>query len=141
MRILVMLLLDTLPSTSNDKVDRNVLPKPIEDLRPNLGVEYAYPSKNLEAFVVSIWQEVLHLKKVGVTDNFFDLGGTSLLVYVVQTKLQEKLNRHIPTVAFFEHPTIQKIVLYLDDDDYNFSFLQNRVRQKVSRRRFSHLQP
>jgi acyl-coenzyme A synthetase/AMP-(fatty) acid ligase/acyl carrier protein len=136
----IFVVLDTLPRSSNDKIEYNALPKPTEDIRPKLGEEYVQPSKELESSVVSIWQEVLQLEKVGISENFFDLGGTSLMIQVVQTKLQEKLHRYIPTVALFEYSTVQKLVIYLCNEDFNISSLQHRVQQKISHRIRSHLQ-
>src|SRR5690348_10568767 len=74
-----VVVLDGLPLTPNGKVDRRVLPEPDGD-RPDLAAGYVAPGDDIEALVAGIWAEVLGLDRVGVHDNFFDLGGHSLLV-------------------------------------------------------------
>ncbi|RKH36324.1 non-ribosomal peptide synthetase, partial [Corallococcus llansteffanensis] len=72
-----LLPLDALPLTPNGKLDRRALPAP--DARPSLDTGFVAPQSALEQQLASAWQSVLRLDKVGVHDNFFDLGGNSLL--------------------------------------------------------------
>jgi amino acid adenylation domain-containing protein len=73
----VFVFLDELPVTANGKVDRQALPAP-ETERPELAEEYAPPRTDAERVLAEIWGEVLDLERVGVRDNFFDLGGDSI---------------------------------------------------------------
>ncbi|HLN65508.1 MAG TPA: amino acid adenylation domain-containing protein, partial [Symbiobacteriaceae bacterium] len=92
--------------TPSGKVDRKALPAP-EGLRPDLGAEYQAPATDLEKRVAAIWQAVLRVEQVGLHDNFFDLGGHSLLLVQVQAKLKEALQVEIPLLDLFQYPTVQ----------------------------------
>ncbi|MFB2973192.1 amino acid adenylation domain-containing protein [Aerosakkonema sp. BLCC-F183] len=104
--------LDEMPLTVNGKVDRQALPAP-ESLRPELEVAYVSPQTELEQIIATIWQEVLRLEKVGIYDNFFDLGGHSLLIVKVHSRLQAKLEKNISMVEMFKYPTIESLAKHL----------------------------
>jgi amino acid adenylation domain-containing protein len=104
--------LDEMPLTVNGKVERQALPTP-ESLRPELEVAYVAPQTELEQIIATIWQEVLHLEKVGIYDNFFDLGGHSLLIAQVHSRLQARLERNISMVEMFKYPTIELLAKHL----------------------------
>jgi amino acid adenylation domain-containing protein len=106
------LMLDALPLTTNGKVDRRVLPEPGR-ITPELETPYVAPRTEVESAIVAIWKEVLHVEKVGVHDNFFDLGGHSLLMIQVHSALQERLKRDLPVIELFEYPTIDSLARYL----------------------------
>src|SRR5207253_3491888 len=74
----VFVFLDHLPLTPNGKVDRGALPAP-DQSRPELTESFVAPRTADEKLIAGIWGEVLKLKQVGIYDNFFDLGGHSLL--------------------------------------------------------------
>lgn len=98
--------LDEIPLTPNGKINRAALPLP-DTIRPALEQAYLAPQGELEQTIALIWQEVLDLEKVGSNDNFFDLGGHSLLLIDVQSKLQQALQREIPLIDLFRCPTIR----------------------------------
>ncbi|MEG3959207.1 amino acid adenylation domain-containing protein [Microcoleus sp. herbarium2] len=104
--------LDSLPLTPNGKVDRRALPSP-EGLRADLAAAYVAPRTEIEQMIATVWQEVLRVEKVGIHDNFFDLGGHSLLVVQVHRKLQEILERSFLLTEMFKYPTISSLVEYL----------------------------
>jgi amino acid adenylation domain-containing protein len=104
--------LDSLPLTPNGKVDRRALPSP-EGLRADLAAAYVAPRTELEQMIAKVWQEVLRVEKVGIHDNFFDMGGHSLLVVQVHRKLQEILQRNLLMTEMFKYPTISSFVEYL----------------------------
>jgi len=108
--------LEELPLLPNGKVDRRALPAPAT-ARPDLDVAFAAAKNDTEQKIVAIWQEVLRLPKVGAEDNFFDLGGHSLLLVQVQTRVQEAFNRDIPVVELFRHPTARGLARFLDGKD------------------------
>jgi acyl carrier protein len=104
--------LEALPLTPNGKVDRKALPNP-EVLRPELAAAYVEPRTEVEQTIAKVWQQVLRVEKVGVHDNFFDLGGHSLLMVQVHQKLQEILKRDFVITKMFKYPTISSLVEYL----------------------------
>lgn len=135
--------LDRLPLTVNGKVDRQALPAPSHD-RPELGQRYMAPQAELERAIAGIWQAVLKLDRVGLQDNFFDLGGHSLLLVQVQSQLQTQLNRTVSLVDLFRHPTVQAIAAHLEQPpEALVTTAQNQAnRQKAAlQRRRLHVQP
>jgi len=104
--------IETLPLTPNGKLDRKLLPPP-EPLRPRLEVTFVAPQTSLEKTISAVWQEILHLEKVGIDDNFFDLGGTSFDILKIISHLHEVLHMDIPVVSIFRHPTIRLLSEYL----------------------------
>jgi amino acid adenylation domain-containing protein len=94
-----------LPLTINGKVDRRALPE------PQFGNREAHvpPRTPLEEIVSGIWMDVLGLERVSIHDNFFNLGGHSMLATQVVSRLQRSLTMSIPFVAIFESPTIAQL--------------------------------
>ncbi|GJD16875.1 non-ribosomal peptide synthetase [Rivularia sp. IAM M-261] len=128
----VFMLLDSLPLLPNGKVDRRALPAP-ESLRPNLTITYQAPQSQIEQQIAKLWQEVLHLDKVGIHDNFFDLGGNSLLMLQVNHKLRAILQREISVVTMFQNPTINSLAQYLSqktEEKQAFDALRERVQKQ-----------
>jgi polyketide synthase PksJ len=103
--------LTELPLSSNGKVDRRALPAP-EAPRPLSGEE-VLPRGEVEEIVAAAWREVLHRDSVGRHDNFFDLGGHSLLLIQVQGRLRKALEREIELVDLFRHPTVAAMAAFL----------------------------
>jgi amino acid adenylation domain-containing protein len=98
-------LLKTLPLTTNGKVDRKALPAP-EQVRPELEAAYVAPRNPIESTLGEIWAEVLGLEQVGIYDNFFDLGGHSLLLTQVTSRIHHAFGVELPMRQLFEAPTI-----------------------------------
>ncbi|HWF17730.1 MAG TPA: amino acid adenylation domain-containing protein, partial [Verrucomicrobiae bacterium] len=122
-------MLDSLPLTPNGKIDRKALPEP--ENRPELAANYTAPSTPMEKSIAEIWAEVLHLEKVGVHDNFFDLGGHSLLLARVHARLCETLQINLSIVKLFQHPTINSLAAHLNQtsaDNNTLSRVQQRAR-------------
>ncbi len=97
--------LEKFPLTPNGKVDLKALPVP-DQVRPELEGKFVAPSTAIEKKLAEIWTEVLKIEKVGVHDNFFDLGGHSLLIMQVHSRLQKAGSFHIEVMDFFKYPTI-----------------------------------
>ena len=96
--------LPALPRTSNGKVDRTALPAPsLAATKP--ADSFVAPATELEQKVAAIWAGVLGLERVGTMDNFFDLGGHSLLGLRLVNQLREALGEHVPLAVVFEAPT------------------------------------
>ncbi|WP_186032874.1 non-ribosomal peptide synthetase/type I polyketide synthase [Burkholderia gladioli] len=96
--------LDALPLTANGKIDLRALPAPSFAADR---AEHVAPRTPLEELLAGIWARVLKLDRVGVHDNFFDLGGHSLSATQVVAELREHLPMELPLRAFFEAPTIE----------------------------------
>ena len=104
-------MLDALPLTPNGKVNRRALPAP--EASAGSGATEAPPRSELEQTIAQIWREVLQVERVGIHDNFFDLGGHSLLLARVHRRLREVLPRELTVVELFQYPTIGALARYL----------------------------
>ena len=91
-----------LPTNNNGKLDRQALPKPGRIQ----GRDYSAPRSDLERILAACWAELLGVKRASVHDNFFDLGGHSLLLVTMQSRLEQALSRSIPILALFEYRCI-----------------------------------
>jgi amino acid adenylation domain-containing protein len=110
----VFVRLPELPLNRSGKIDRSRLPEPPSS-RPELGESYAAPSSGAERRVTEVWQRVLTLDRVGVHDNFFDLGGNSVRLLAVLAALQEHPeHRDLTLVDLFRHPTVAAVAAHLD---------------------------
>jgi amino acid adenylation domain-containing protein len=132
--------LDELPETSNRKVDRTALPAP-GTARPVSGRSYVAPRTPLEKLVAAAWGEVLGLSTIGVDDDFFELGGNSLLATQVFSRLQRELAISLPLRRIFELPRLADLAesivetmaaLALEEGD-DVSALLGELEQEVSR--------
>jgi amino acid adenylation domain-containing protein len=97
--------LESLPLTRNLKLDRCALPAP-EQARPELAGYFVAPRTPLEETLAEIWCEVLGIDKVGVYDNFFDLGGHSLLMTQLASRIRDTFQLELPLRILFDAPTI-----------------------------------
>ncbi|MFE8599731.1 amino acid adenylation domain-containing protein [Archangium violaceum] len=104
--------LEALPLTPNGKVDRAALPMP-DMHRPAPGDSYVAPEAGLEQSLAAIWAEVLRLEHVGADDNFFDLGGNSLLLQAVHVKAEALVGHRFPLVGLFQFPTVRALAAQL----------------------------
>ncbi len=108
----VIVVLDSLPLTPNGKIDRKALPIP-DSARPQLSADFVSPTSSVEQQLAAIWQGLLHLEQVGVNDNFFDLGGHSLLVLPMCEQIEQQLNCQLSPVDVFKYPTIRTLAASL----------------------------
>lgn len=130
--------IDEMPLTLNGKIDRKTLPQP--DVKMDIGTEYEAPRDEVEEILVSIWQEVLEFqKKIGIHDNFFSIGGDSILSIQVVSRANEK--GLIFTVQdVFKYPTISNLAKHLNTtkdevepnkDIQPFSLLSDEDKEKL----------
>ncbi|WP_404827072.1 phosphopantetheine-binding protein [Dendronalium phyllosphericum] len=85
--------------------------------RPNLATPYIAPSNELEQQIANVWQKVFGFEKIGIDDNFFDLGGDSLLAVQVTADLKKLLNKEIPVVSLYEGLTIRSLAEFLNSNE------------------------
>ncbi|MDQ0191714.1 non-ribosomal peptide synthetase/type I polyketide synthase [Paenibacillus wynnii] len=101
--------LDEMPVLPNGKINRNALILPQEESRPT-EVQVTPPSSELERALLEAWKEVLNVERLSVRDNFFDVGGNSLGLILINNKLNSLIGRSIPLMQLFQHPTIESLV-------------------------------
>jgi amino acid adenylation domain-containing protein len=126
-------MLDELPLTRHGKVDRRALPVP-ESQRPELQAAYVAPRTKIERTIATVWQEVLRVEKVGTDDNFFDLGGHSLLMVQVHSKLREVFNKEISLIEMFRNPTVGSLAKYFSEEQSQQPSLQ-RAHDRAQKRK------
>ncbi|MCK4761146.1 MAG: amino acid adenylation domain-containing protein [Candidatus Aminicenantes bacterium] len=102
--------IEKMPLTPAGKVDLKALAAAGEALTTS--VEYVPPGTELEIKVAAVWKDVLQLDKVGIDDNFFDLGGNSLDIIKVNTSLREISDKELSVVAMFKYSTIRSQANY-----------------------------
>ena len=125
--------LDKMPLTPNGKVDRRVLRAP-EISRPELSTSLVMPQSDVEQLIASVWQELLQLEGVGIHDNFFDLGGNSLLLNQSANKLAEIFGVKLSIVELFQYPTIYTLAQRLSQTVRKSEVVTtHRLRSRVTR--------
>ncbi|OXA89990.1 non-ribosomal peptide synthetase [Flavobacterium hercynium] len=108
--------LEVLPLTHNGKINRKALPNISE--QDIVKKEYEAPRNATEEILTTIWQEMMGIEKIGIADNFFDLGGHSLIVAQVINRIHKELGQTVSFTAFFEKPTIGDLSAQLQKNDY-----------------------
>ena len=124
-------LLDRLPLLPNGKVDRRALPEP-DAATPR--ARSRPPASELERSIARIWHEVLQVDQIGADDNFFEVGGNSLLVVQVRARLIAELGRGPSLVDMFRYPSVAALATALDGAPAEHSRLADRRREAAQRR-------
>jgi amino acid adenylation domain-containing protein len=122
--------LDRLPLNAHGKIDRRALPEP-ERGRPELETVFEAPRTEAERVIAGIWRDLLQVD-VGVHDNFFDLGGHSILLIQTHSRLQKVFENKIPLVELFKYPTVSALALRLTQGEQQL-VQQGRERADVRR--------
>jgi acyl carrier protein len=127
--------LDEWPRTPGGKINLQALSIP--DAAPaQAKAVYTPPQNELEQFIAGLWQEVLAVDEIGRDDNFFDLGGHSLLLMKVNLKLKRRCGKDIPLVEMFKYPTISTLAEFLSgqqNGDQSKSLEKTRERATTRR--------
>jgi acyl carrier protein len=125
---------DVLPITPNGKIDRNALAA----LEPEFEAPelYVAPRNATEELVVKLWSDVLGVKRVGVNDNFFDLGGHSLIATQLIWKIHEAFSIDLPVRALFEHSTVASLSELIQSEQMNPSRMTAGAIVPLARERF-----
>jgi len=125
--------LDAMPLTPNGKLDRKQLPPPGKSSVGSSSENYTAPENELQQTIATIWQDTLQIEKVGVNDNFFDLGGHSLLIVRVHQLLKAQVEKPISLTDLYRFPTIKSLTDFLSAESNKESLKKSSDR--ASRRR------
>ena len=109
-------LLDHLPLIANGKLDWKALPAPEDKPSPHVLIA---PRDAVESRLAKLWEKTLGMKPVGVTDNFFDLGGHSVLGASLFAAIEKEFGKALPMSALFEAPTIEKLGSILHQEQWS----------------------
>ncbi len=113
----VIVFLDKLPVTPTGKVNRQALPEP-EALGQDHERVYIAPRDSIEVQLASIWEKVLKTKPIGVRDDYFELGGNSLLAAQLFTQIEKTFGKKLPLATLFQAATIEEQAKVLRQDDW-----------------------
>lgn len=105
----VFMRLNSLPKNPNGKVNRKALPTP-PTTRPELSEVYVFPISPAEKKMAEIWTQILQLNQVGIHDNFFDLGGHSILAIRLLHQIREAFHVDLSLSMVLSHPTVANLV-------------------------------
>lgn len=117
------------PLTFNGKIDYKSLPDPID--AQFSAEKFIAPVTQTEKQIAEIWAELLGIQKISTTDNFFDIGGNSLLSTQLSIQLMKQLNVSIPIQLFFNSPTVATLASYIDSREQNRDYL-SLTEEKIS---------
>ncbi|NEQ72232.1 MAG: amino acid adenylation domain-containing protein [Okeania sp. SIO2C9] len=105
-------MLDSLPLTPNGKIDLRALPAP-KGTSSGSDANFIAPRDTLELQLTQIWSDVLEVSPVGIRDNFFDIGGHSLLAIALIARVQQQLGKNLSLAALLQNPTIEQLAISL----------------------------
>lgn len=103
--------LEQMPLTSNGKVDKKALPEP--DIRALQRTLYVAPVTETEQQLADCWQKLFGISKIGIEDNFFEMGGNSLLAQKLVSALKNDYNLEVPITQLYQRPTIAGLQQFL----------------------------
>jgi thioesterase domain-containing protein/acyl carrier protein len=106
--------LEKLPLTSNGKIDRNLLPAPQETAKVRKIL--SEPVTETEKMLMSIWKECMGISECGIDDNFFALGGHSLMAVQILSKLEKKIGGKMQLAVLFKYPDIKSLAAFIDNE-------------------------
>ncbi len=125
--------LDRLPYNFNGKIELSMLPDPIVEIESKS--EYEIPQTTTENEIAAVWSEVLQITRIDVKDNFFDLGGNSLLLAKVFDHLKDKFESELTILDLFKYPTIRKLARFIEnntDSSASFESINERAMKKFN---------
>lgn len=109
------IIMDSFPLTAHGKVDRRSLPEP-EKINHYNKESFVPPGNEMEIQLTKIWERVLGIKPIGIRDEFFNLGGTSLLAMDLFAQIEKKFGQRLPLALIIEAPTIEKLARIIDEE-------------------------
>jgi acyl carrier protein len=102
--------LDKLPLTPNGKIDRRALPAPDALF---ISKHYQAPRDTVELQLVHIWENVLKVSPIDIRENFFSVGGHSLLAIRLMAQIEQQFEKHLPLATLFQNATIEQLAILL----------------------------
>ncbi|MCA9944474.1 MAG: amino acid adenylation domain-containing protein, partial [Anaerolineales bacterium] len=106
-------MLDSFPKTSNGKISYRALPAPT--FQTQAGTQYEAPRTPIEETIADLFRQLTNAEKVGLYDNFFQLGGHSLLITQLASRIQSIFEVELSLRTLFEHPTVVDMALMVED--------------------------
>lgn len=132
--------LSAFPLNPSGKIDRHAL-RALELAQTRPQEHRVEAASHMERLIASVWRDVLQLDIIGLDDNFFDIGGHSLLIAQIHDKLIKALGREISLIDLFAYPTVSALASYLNNQEEapdSFTDIRERVNlQQAAARRFS----
>jgi amino acid adenylation domain-containing protein len=122
--------MDKFPVTLNGKVDRKALPTPVDTISHLLSTVHDAPQTEIEKELVKIWSEVLKIGEIGTNDNFFEMGGNSLVATMLIARINKGLGIRLPLRILFEKQTIAEIANEIESQ--NLVVKIQEVKPKIS---------
>ena len=128
----VFVVLDSLPLTPNGKVDRQNLPV-CDRTRPDLEESFVAPRNPIEEKLAAIWADLLGFEQIGVNDNFFNLGGHSLIVAQILSRVRDSFQVELSFANIFANPTVAGLASVIQQHELLEQKLQSPAIQRISR--------
>lgn len=126
--------IEKIPLTPNGKADRAELLQMIS-LTTSTANGYQPPASALEETIAKIWQEALGTDRVSREDNFFEVGGSSLMILQVQQRLQDALQVELPVSTLFQFSTVNTLARHLSGESGEDAKVQSEVTSRAARQR------
>jgi amino acid adenylation domain-containing protein len=111
-------IMDSFPLTVHGKVDRKTLPSP-ENINSKKETSFCASGNEAEKKLLKIWKLVLGRENIGIKDNFFEHGGTSLLAMMLFSEIEKTFGKNLPLATIFNAPTIEQLAEILDDENWS----------------------
>ena len=105
--------IEQFPLTPNGKIDRKMLPSPVE-AAPQQAKVYLEPKTETEKRLAAIWSDVLKIKQIGTDEDFFSIGGHSMVAVTLMVKIEKELGTRLPLAVLFDHSNIHDMAELLD---------------------------
>jgi fengycin family lipopeptide synthetase D/gramicidin S synthase 2/tyrocidine synthetase-3 len=123
--------LDKIPLTPGGKIDRRSLPEP--GISRDAAGKYVAPKSQQEKKVAVIWKQILQLEKISVHDNFFDIGGNSLNIIHLRTKINEEFGQDLEIMQLFRYSTIRSLAQFLTHQEVPGQLTANKRSHALNR--------
>jgi len=130
----IFIQIETMPLTLNGKINRRALPKP-DRKRESFEQIFSPPKTKIEKTLSKLWSKTLKIDEVGIHDNFFDMGGNSMLSVQLVGLLEEKLGITIPIVKFYQYPTIDTLSQYVSSKQTPLTDSVNNPKKRAQQQR------
>jgi amino acid adenylation domain-containing protein len=114
------MLVKDFPKTSSGKINKKALPLP-EYARPDSASKLRKPRTKIEKEILQIWSEHLQITEIGIDDDFFEMGGNSIVAVKVMIQVEKEIGKRIPLSELFKHSTVEKFAQLLNIDGEIYS--------------------